>query len=228
MRLFMAIVTCGSVVITAWYYWRPFFESGRVFKESEFVAWAAKGLGLPALLWILLNCGVMWTFGPFMPKVSVAKAAGLPWNDLLLYYIGSGVMVLASWWLAFSLCWIVIVVFKHVPDENRADFNTYVVFWSVLMLPVMALILWIGKGFAGGFAACVWLVPIAHYTTPLLVKPKILTIYSPAIARMKMGKFQEAEAAILQQLDQCEDDYEGWMMLAELYAKHFDDVDTAD
>jgi hypothetical protein len=45
---------------------------------------------------------------------------------------------------------------------------------------------------------------------------------------MKLGKPEQAEAEILKQLEQSEDDYEGWMMLAQVYAEHYHDLDTAD
>src|SRR5688572_2306882 len=85
MRLFMSIVVSGSVVITAWHYWKPFFASGRVFKQSEFIGWAIKGFGIPVLFWILIYCGALGGVAPFIPK------------DALLYYIGTGTIVLASW-----------------------------------------------------------------------------------------------------------------------------------
>jgi len=229
MRLFFGIIVFASVLITAWYYWRPFFEGERILKQSDFFGWAIKGLVVPTVLWILINCGVMWSFGPFMQEVSKAKnAGGAGWIDVLLDYVGRGLFVLASWWLAFSLAWVMCVLLKNIPDENREGFRTHMIFWSFVMVPVAALIVLIGGWFAGGFAACVWLLPIAHYTTPLLIKRKAPTFYSGAIARMKMGKFDEAEAEILKQLEECEDDFEGWMMLAELYAEHFQDLDTAD
>jgi hypothetical protein len=212
MRLFLGIIVFGSVLITAWHYWKPFFAEGRVLKQSEFIGWAVKGLAVPALMWI----GVLWSFGPFRPNVSMLEA------------IGTGMSVLASWWLALSLGWVVCVLIKHIPEDNREDLRTLFVFWSFVTLPVAALIIFLGGRFAGGLAACVWLLPIVHYTTPLLIKQKAPTLYSAAIARMKMGKFDEAETEILRQLEECQDDFEGWMMLAELYAKHFQDLDTAD
>src|SRR5688572_26235246 len=96
MRLFMAIIVCGSVLVTAWHYWKPFFEKVGDFKQSLFVGWAIKGLGAPAALWILINCGVLWSFGPFMPEVSMAKNTGAGWIDVLLRYIGTGLIVLAT------------------------------------------------------------------------------------------------------------------------------------
>ena len=39
-------------------------------------------------------------------------------------------------------------------------------------------------------------------------------MYARAIARMKFGKYSEAELEIIRELEKCEDDFEGWMMLA--------------
>jgi tetratricopeptide (TPR) repeat protein len=205
MWLFFAMVVCGSVLITAWYYWKPFFENDRFFKQSDFIAWTVKGLSMPMLFWILFNRG-----------------------DLLVNDVGKAMIVLTTWWLALSLLWIFCVLIKNTPDENRIDFRTHLIFWSFIMVPVAGLFVAFGGWFVGGFAASAWLLPIVHYTTPLLVKPKTTTFYSAAIARMKMGKFEEAEAEILKQLEDCENDFDGWMMLAELYAVHFHDLDTAD
>lgn len=228
MWLFMASVFCAGALSLAWYYWKPFFETEHFYKRSEFIGWMAKGLGLPVLAWVLINCGVLWSFGPFMPKVSQRKAAGLPWEELLLYYIGTGTIVLASLWLAASLLWLLIIVFRSLAKERRSEFKTYAAFWSVVTYPVAGVIVWLGEWYAKPVGLCVWLIPVAHWTTPLLTREKEFLSYSGALGRMKLGKFKEAEASILQQLEKCEDDYDGWMMLAELYAKHFGDVDTAD
>src|SRR5256885_2665437 len=210
MWLFIAMVVCGSMLITVWYYWRPFFEDAAVFKQSDFTGWAIKGLAMPTIFWILINSGAM------------------NWIDLIVDYVGRGMIVLTSWWMALSLIWIVGVLIKNIPEENRVDFKTHLIFWSFIMVPVGILIAFLGGWMAGGFAASVWLLPIAHYATPLLVKPKKTAFYSAAIGRMKMGKFDEAEAEILRQLEECRDDFDGWLMLAELYAVHFHDLDTAD
>ncbi len=229
MWLFLAIVVCGSVLLTAHFYWQPFFANDRIFKRSDFFSWAIKGMGIPAVWWVLINSGGMWNFGPFMPAVSIAKnAGGAGWIEVMLGYVGLGLMALAFWWLALSLAWLLLVLMKHIPADNRADFRTSALFWSVITLPVAAFIVLLGGLFAGGFAACAWLLPIVHYTAPLLVKRKTATFYSAAIGRMKLGKPEQAEAEILKQLEQAEDDYDGWMMLAQLYAEHYHDLDTAD
>src|SRR5438093_13673760 len=55
MWLFIAMVLCGSMLLTVWYYWRPFFEDATVFKQSDFTAWAIKGFTVPMIFWILIN-----------------------------------------------------------------------------------------------------------------------------------------------------------------------------
>src|SRR5205823_4090341 len=49
-----------------------------------------------------------------------------------------------------------------------------------------------------------------------------------AIAKMKFGKYTEAEWEIIRELEKSEDDFEGWMMMAELYANHFHDLAEAE
>jgi hypothetical protein len=228
MWLFLAIIVCGSVLITVWYYMSAFIESRRVFTKSDFVGWAIKGLGVPTLMWILMNYAAVLSFG-HTPEFRIAKnVGGSRWIEYLLGYIGIGMLVLASWWLALSLIWIVCVVIKNIPDENRLDLKTAIVFWSLIMVPVGAFVMLLGGWFAGGLAATAWLLPIVHFTTPLLVKHKKATFYSAAVGRMKMGKYEQAEAEILKQLEQAEDDYDGWLMLAQLYAEHYHDLDAAD
>jgi uncharacterized protein (DUF1499 family) len=53
-------------------------------------------------------------------------------------------------------------------------------------------------------------------------------MYARAVARMKFGKYSEAEWEIIRELEKCEDDFEGWMMLAGLYANHFNDLPEAE
>jgi len=53
-------------------------------------------------------------------------------------------------------------------------------------------------------------------------------MYARAVARMKFGKYSEAEWEIIHELEKCEDDFQGWMMLAELYGNHFNDLVEAE
>ena len=241
MWLFFAILVYGSVLVTAHYYWKPLMERGTAFKRADFAGWAIKGLGMPALLWIMMNAGALGSYGPFIPKVCNEKnKGGSQWVELMLEYVGAGMMVIAFWWLALFLAWLLCLAIKNMQDENRSTLRMVVVFGSVITLPISAFVILLGENLssksaftgggwlAGGFAASIWLLPIVHYAMPLLIKRKTTTFYSAAVARMKLGKPEQAEAEILKQLEQAEDDYDGWMMMAQLYAEHYHDLDTAD
>jgi hypothetical protein len=45
---------------------------------------------------------------------------------------------------------------------------------------------------------------------------------------LQFRKFAAAEQEVLQELERCQDDFEGWLMLADLYANHFGQVVEAD
>jgi len=74
------------------------------------------------------------------------------------------------------------------------------------------------------------LAPIAGLAPRLLGREINRTppIYARAIARIKFGKYNEAEMEIIRELEKSEDDFDGWMMLAELYATHFNDLREAE
>src|SRR6185436_13785949 len=79
-----------------------------------------------------------------------------------------------------------------------------------------------------GLAIAFILGPIAGYTPKILRARKTPPLYSRAIARMKFGKYKEAEWEIIRELEKAQDDFDGWMMLADLYAKNFGDLAEAE
>jgi tetratricopeptide (TPR) repeat protein len=89
-------------------------------------------------------------------------------------------------------------------------------------------IAWLGGLPILGFAACLILGPIAGYAPNILRVKKTPPMYARAIAKLKFGKYNEAELEIIRELEKCEDDFDGWMMLAELYARQFNDVNEAE
>ena len=78
-----------------------------------------------------------------------------------------------------------------------------------------------------GFAASVILAPLVGYAPSVLKPRKAPPMYARAIARIKFGKYAEAEWEIIRELEKCEEDVDGWLMLAELYATKFNDLGEA-
>jgi tetratricopeptide repeat protein len=188
------------------------------------IPWSIKGLAVPAIIWFLMNLGLSWQLQPFMPQVQAARNGGGPWFPDFLEVMGFGVFVVSSYWTALTLGWFLISTARAVDSEPRQELRA--LFWTCLLglsVPA-AIVLLIGGWPLLGLAATVILGPMAGYAPSYLYPKKLPPIYARAIARMKFGKYTEAEWEIIHELERCEDDFEGWMMLADLYANHFHDL----
>jgi tetratricopeptide (TPR) repeat protein len=108
-----------------------------------------------------------------------------------------------------------------------AQFRNCFLIWSAILGPVAALLTWsLGWRFAG-LGATIWLLPILQQVLALQPEQKTAPIYSRAIAAIHLDRYEDAEKAVIKELESCEDDFEGWMMLAELYANQFHDLPGA-
>jgi len=190
--------------------------------------WGLRGLLVPAAIWALMNLGLSWNLQPFMPQVQAAQVRGGPWFPEFISVLTTGVFVLSSYWSAVTLAWLLVSAFHTAGPEARKDLKA--LGWTcflALIVPALIVLL-IGGWPAAGMAAAVILGPMAGYAQPILHPKKLPPMYARAVARMKFGKYSEAEWEIIRELEKSEDDYEGWMMMAELYANHFHDLREAE
>ena len=186
--------------------------------------WSVKGLGVPLALWIVMNLGVSWNLQPFMPQVQVAQYRSGSWFPVFLTVTASGLFAICSYWAAVTLGWALARQGIGLKDEVRSEFKTLcLVSLLAVFLPAL-LIFALGGWMTLGVAATFLLLPIAGYAPGVLHGKKAPPMYARAVGKMKFGKYSEAEWEILRELERCEDDFEGWMMLAELYATQFNDV----
>src|SRR5262245_18620643 len=179
------------------------------------IGWFVKGAALPLALWLVMNLGISWNFQPFMPQVQAAKNTGGAWG--LAYFRVSvvGLFIVTSYWAAVTLGWSLWRTFIALEGETLADFKGLCLTTFCAMILFAVGIAWLGGWSCLGMAALSVLVPMASYA-PLALDPKKMPpLYSRAIARMKFGKYSEAEWEIIHQLEKREDDFDGWMMLAE-------------
>lgn len=190
--------------------------------------WFAKGFALPVGLWTLMNVGLSFQFQPFMPSVQYAQNSGTAWFLTFLGVAGAGALLIASYWAAVTVGWLLFRASRKIEGEARSDFRA-LCFTSLVgtALPVLWLV-WVGGWYTAGFAALLIGLPIAGYGKSILHRPKQRPMYSRAIARMKFGKYSEAEWEIIRQLESAEEDFDGWLMLADLYATHFKDMGEAE
>jgi len=163
-----------------------------------------------------------------MPQIQAARNAGGPWFPDFLQVLGLGLFMVGSYWTATTLAWMLVRAAEAAEPERRKDLKGLCRI-CVLGLGVPAgIVLLIGGWPMLGLAAAVILGPMAGYAPAYLHPKKPRPIYARAIARMKFGKYTEAEWEIIRELERCEDDFEGWLMLADLYANHFHDLAGAE
>jgi hypothetical protein len=196
--------------------------------SSWLLSWSFKGLFAPLALWSLMNVGFSWALQPFMPQIQSAQNSGAGWFGEFLLVVAAGMFVVSSYWTALTLGWVLARAAAGLADEPLVDLKALCRTCLLGMLFPALIILLVGGWTALGLAAAVILAPMAGCAPGVLHKKKTPPMYARAIARVKFGKYAEAEWEIIRELEKCEDDFEGWMMLAELYAERFQDLTEAE
>lgn len=207
----------------AFFYWDRLFEHSA--KERRwFILWFVRGVVIPLVLWFFFNSG-LFGLPPILPDVEVARGAGRSWLSALFKVATNGIWVIGSYWCAISFCWLAAMLFQRV---DRRKFFRY--FWVCSLLTLPLAIAFLGsRGLPFlGWAVVFWLLPLVHCALPLLEKEIVIPTYSAAMVKMQMGRYDEAELEVIKQLEMCEEDFEGWMMLAALYAEQHKDLPVAE
>lgn len=146
---------------------------------------------------------------------------------MLLNTVAVGGWVVASYWSAFTMAWLLCKNFRRVV---RREFFIIAVVWTVALLP-FAIWFIAAQGVAcAGLGLMMWLFPVTCVGSAFLVSAseKARPAYAAAYTKLNYGRTVEAECEIIEQLEKCEDDYEGWMLLAEVYAMRHRDLDVAE
>ena len=190
--------------------------------------WSVKGLLVPLVIWALMNVGLAWSLQPFMPQIQAAKNAGSDWFPVYLRVLGIGLFIVSSYWAALTLGWTLFETANGSEPEARQQLKGLCLTCLIAMiLPALALA-WFGGLTMLGLAGIALFAPMAAYAPSILDVKPTPPMYARAIARMKFGKYSEAEMEIIRELEKVEDDFEGWMMLANLYANNFNDFREAE
>jgi hypothetical protein len=229
MSLVAASVPLACLLLIVWRYWHQLFLANTVSDSRPLLWWISRGLVLPVFGWIALNIGFSATFPPLIPEIALAKSAGRSWLPLAMKLSAPGVIIIGSFWAAVSFIYLLTEIAIRIETRDaRNELLFLAIVIGLLALPFVALVGWAGRWPMSGLAALIWLVPLTHCTVSLASQPPSLPCYSSAIARMKFGKSKEAELSVINELEKCESDFEGWMLLAELYATRFGDLAEAD
>jgi hypothetical protein len=216
-------------VATPWVLTFPLTPEAKRPRMSRWLlSWTIKGLAVPLVLWATINVGLGWSLQPFMPEIQAARHRGGAWIPVYLAVVAIGLFLVSSYWCAITLGWLLTSAAVGAEKSSRKDFKS-LCFTCLLGLSIpAAIVFWLGGFAAAGLAATILLAPMAAYSSQILQPRKLPPMYTRAVARIKFGKYSEAESEIIKELENWEDDFEGWMMLAELYANQFNDLAEAE
>lgn len=226
MGIFGAIVCLGFFFMVVFDFCQHLPEGQRRKFRRWFLIWAAKGLLVPVVVWILFDGEIFNWLPTFSPSVAFATTSGHHFAalcDLLAF----GLILVGSYWAAVTSVWLLTAL--ALQTEHPEEFKRCCLIWSALLAPgALLMVLWFGWRFAG-LAVTLWFLPVIQRVLTLQPgQQKLKPIYSHAIAKLHFDKHEEAEKAVLEELEKCEDDFDGWLLLAELYANHFKDLAGAE
>jgi len=224
MSLLVVIIIAGIFVSTAFHYWKRFCQDESPMAElTLFLRWFLTGVVVPIALWFVFNTGFLG--GPVWPTVAPMSAGASVWWSSFQRSWLAAVFLVSSYWSGVTFLWLLWRIFERVGD--RRSFLGTCFAWSVLLVPGMLILIFLGGWSTLGIALALCGVGLVHGTLELQQARPASPSYARAIARINFGRYEEAELEVIHELEQCEDDFEGWMMLAELYAGHFNDLRTA-
>jgi hypothetical protein len=224
MALFFVIIVAASFVLTAFHYWKRFCDDE--FSAEEwwlFLRWIGTGLLFPFVCWFLFNTGIIGA--PVWPNVAPLSAGVGVWWKSFYGPLSCGWFFISSYWAGVTFVWLLWRVGEHV--EERGKFFGICAAWSMLVAPVAGSMILIGGWAVVGMAMMLGALAFVHATLGVK-QDKLPPSYARAQARISFGKYEEAEIEVIRELEHCEEDFDGWMMLAELYALHFHDLAAAD
>lgn len=220
------VLSLGTFALLSGFYWNQILEAEGAPARRRFLFWAIKGLVVPVLFWLVANCGLVPGVPGFVPEVVLNRARGGPWVGALFRSLGPVLFVVGSFWAAVTFGWLLAEFTGQARD--RRELCVQCAFFSVFLAPLAGLIFY-ATGLGGlGVALLLWLLPLVHLCLPLERTRAVPPSYARAVARIKFGKYHDAEREVLQELEKSQDNVEGWMMLADLYANQFNDLPEAD
>ncbi len=227
--LTLAVLLVGAFVYVAgWAVWKCAPVDGQFPALRAEWPWLAKGLFVPFALWVLMNLGLSDELQPFMPSIQAVQNAGLPWFPIFLRVALGGLLIISSCWAALTLVWLILRAYHGLEADLKFEFRA-TCFTSVFLMGIpAAVLLYLGGWSLIGLVVVMLCAPMIGYGAPILHRPKRRPMYSRAVARMKMGDYSDAEQEILRQLEKAENDFDGWMLLAELHATRFKELGEAE
>ena len=216
------IAAVAVLVRICFKFWRRVHDE--VVSLPRFSWWLFSGIIVPLIVWAFFNCGFFSWLPPLVVDIEVAPRG--QFLKVFSRFLIFGLWIIVLSWSAFTFGWVLEKVF---PSLDRRPFLLCSGSWTLGLLPALFFLIQY-YGWRGGLiGAVLYLGIISRVALPLVTAPaKVKPQYGTALTRINMGRYDEAEMEIVDQLEKCEEDFEGWMMLAKLYATRDHDVAAAE
>jgi tetratricopeptide (TPR) repeat protein len=226
MALFAAILIACLPVLFARHYWQRLGADGKWSDEQrlDFLRWLWLGAIIPIALWAIFNLGLLGQ--PVWPSVQPLSAGLKAWHQSFNLFSFTSTLIIISYWAGISFMWLFCRVVKTA--RGHRDFSIICGAWTLLLIPLVTVLIWVGGWWLLGLTLTLGTLPLVHMALNLKPEKKPGPSYSRAIVKLNYGRYDEAEKEVIRELEQFEEDFDGWMMLAELYASQFDDLPGAD
>ena len=220
------ILGLGALVALSYHYWIELFETESEVARREVIVWSLKGLACPLFWWAACNFGILPGVSPLHPGTYEVTSKGFARIQDLVEVLSPTMLCITLFWAAVTFAWMFGELLRRVEDHREILVLAGV--WVLVSSP-LAWVIW-RSYYSAGLSGIVllWLVPIVHVGLAFVTTREPHPIYSRAIAKLKMGKYRQAEQEVIQELEKKSDDIEGWLMLAEIYANRFHDLRSAE
>ena len=193
--------------------------------NKRFWPWALQGLLFPWLIFCIFNIGWGSRIPPLVPQILEAQRNSNPWFWLWVMWGLAGALLIIFYWAAVTYCWLLARIVQLASDRKEVLLN--IGFFGLFSGSVAAVLVYYSGCIYLGPGICFALLPIVHFTIDLAEKPPAYATYGKAIAQRKRGKIQDAEWEVISQLEKSENDFEGWILLAEMYARDYRNIEDA-
>ncbi len=187
--------------------------------------WFAQGVMVPSFVWASINLGLATRLPPLIPEIALAQGAGETWWHLWIRAAIQGAALITVSWSAVTYTVMAMVIARRAGNSREFKASAFLV--GVPMFLLAALMLHRESWAHLPAAVVIFLFPLVHTTLGQVEKPAPVPIYGAARGKMNFGKYEDAELEVIHQLEKKENDFQGWMMLAELYATKYRRLDDA-
>ena len=221
MAALLSMIASAGLIGLVSTYWSRFSWLPLSKVPGPFRMWLLRGVGVPLFIVFVLNLGIVPGLPPlFTPIAGKRAAAADVWTA---YCIGAFVVI--TWWTVISLASMLCINLNRFP-KSRSCLAIVLAVGFASLFPAVVVVRsmgWLGVGFAIGL----WLIPIAHAFLKVMPRVHAAPSYATVLAKLKRGQIADAEWEVLAQLEKAPADFQGWLLLAEIYAEHYRDLALA-